>query len=166
MSTENTNRDWLDLSLEGLSGSEADRIRAFRLLMIGGARLRGLLDKALAPSGLTAQQGALLAWVQAQPEPPTLMGVAKGLSMTHQNVKQIVAALERKGLIDLQVDEQDRRARRLVLTEAHHRLWKDRNPDDFSAVLGWMSAWNDEEVSRTVKLLRRLHRHLDEQKEC
>ena len=161
MSTEDANSDWLDLSLEGLNVSEADRIRVFRLLMIEGARLRGLLDKALAPSGLTAQQGALLSWIQAQPEPPTLMGAANGLSMTHQNVKQIVVALQRKGMLDIQVDANDRRVRRLVLTEAHHRLWRDRNPSDFSSVLAWMSGWEDEEVAQMVRLLRRLHRHLD-----
>lgn len=156
-----THDDWLNVALEGVSVADADRIRAFRLLMLEGVRLRGLLDKALAGSGLTAQQGALLSWIQAQPEPPTLMGVATGLGMTHQNVKQIVLALERKGLVEIQIAPNDRRARRLVLTDQHHRLWRERNPGDFSAVLGWMSSWNDDEVRQVVQLLLRLHRHLD-----
>lgn len=158
-----TNDQWLDLSLEGMNPAAADRIRVFRLLMTEGARLRGLLDRTLAGSGLTAQQGALLSWIQVQPGPPTIMAVANGLGMTHQNVKQIVLALQRKGLLDIQVDQEDRRARRLVLTDAHHRLWSERNPDDFSAVLAWMAGWNDDEVRQVMQLLRRLHRHLDAQ---
>lgn len=156
-----TGDQWLDLSLEGLPDAQADRIRAFRMLVLEGARLRGLLDKVLAPSGVTVQQGALLSWIQAQPAPPTISAVATGLSMTHQNVKQIVLALQRKGLVDIQVDEQDRRARRLVLTRLHHRFWRKRNPDDFAAVQAWMSAWSDAEVRRALRMLRRLHRHLD-----
>lgn len=155
-----TNDQWLDLSLEGLQPADADRIRVFRLLMLEGARLRGLLDRVLAPSGVTVQQGALLSWIQAQPAPPTFSAVAAGLAMTHQNVKQIALALQRKGLLEMRVDEQDRRARRLVLTKRHHRFWCERNADDFAAVLTWMAAWSDAEVRRVLPLLRRLHRHL------
>ena len=152
---------WLDLSLAGIPASQADRVRAFRLLTLEGARLRGLLDRVLAPSGVTVQQGALLSWIQAQPAAPTIKAVAEGLSMTHQNVKQIALALERKGLLDIEVDAQDRRARRLVLTPLHHRFWRERNVDDFAAIQAWMAAWSDAEVRQAVRLLRRLHRHLD-----
>ena len=155
------NDPWLDLSLEALPPAGADRVRVFRLLVLEGARLRGLLDKALAPSGITAQQGALLSWIQAQAAPPTLSEVAAGLRMTHQNVKQIALALQRKGFVDIQVDTADRRARRLVLTRLHHRFWRERNPDDFAAVQDWMAVWNDAEVRRVLLLLRRMHRHLD-----
>lgn len=158
-----TGNQWLDLSLEGLPPAQADRVRVFRLLMLEGARLRGRLDKVLAPSGVTAQQGALLSWIQAQPEPPTFSAVAAGLAMTHQNVKQIALALQRKDLLEIQVDAQDRRARRLVLTRQHHRFWQQRNPGDFAAVQAWMAAWNDAEVRRVLLLLQRLHRHLDGQ---
>lgn len=156
-----TDAQWLDLSLEGVDGAAADRIRAFRLLVVEGARLRGLLDRVLAPSGVTAQQGALLSWIQAQPAPPTYSAVAAGLGMTHQNVKQIAVALQRKGLLEIRVDEQDRRARRLHLTRRHHRFWRDRNPGDYAAVQTWMAAWSDDEVRQVLQLLRRLHRHLD-----
>lgn len=158
-------RQWLDLSLDGLPPAEADRIRVFRMLMLEGARLRGLLDRVLAPSGVTAQQGAMLSWIQAQPAAPTLSAVAAGLAMTHQNAKQIVLALQRKGLLEIRVDTADRRARRLVLTEAHHRFWRERNPDDFAAVQRWMAAWSDAEVRQVLRALRRLHRHLDAERD-
>ena len=159
----NPTTQWLDTALDGVDPVLADRVRAFRLLLLGGSRLRGLLDRALAPSGVTAQQGALLSWIDAQPAPPTLTEVARGLGMTHQNVKQIVLALQRKGFLDLQVDPHDRRVRRLLLTAQHHTFWRQRNPDDFAAVQTWLAAWTDTEVQQVLHLLLRLHRHLDRQ---
>ena len=158
-----TNNQWLNLSLEGVEAAKADRVRAFRLLMLEGARLRGLLDRALAPSGMTAQQGSMLSWIGAQAAPPTISAVAAAMAMTHQNVKQIALALERKGFLEIQVDAQDRRFRHLVLTKQHHQFWNRRNPDDFAAVQSWMAAWTDAEVRQVLRLLRRLHRHLDAQ---
>ena len=154
---------WLDLALDGLPPAQAERVRAFRLLMLEGAQLRGLLDRALAPTGLTAQQGALLAWIEARREPPTLSEVAAGLGTTPQNAKQIAAALARKGFLEIVVDAADRRARRLVPTAQHRRFWKRRNPDDFAAVQAWTAVWNDDEVRQVVGLLRRLHQHLKQQ---
>lgn len=157
-----SNRQRLDQSLEGVSPEIAERVRAFRLLMAGGARLRALLDRELAPSGITVQQGAMLSWIEAQAAPPTISEVAAGLGMTHQNVKQIAQALARKGFLEITVDEADRRARRLVLTEHHRRFWRSRNPDDFAAIRAWLSTWSDAEVRDVVRLLGRLHRHLDD----
>jgi DNA-binding MarR family transcriptional regulator len=157
------NEQWLDLSLDDLGAAQADRVRAFRLLMVAGIRLRGLLDRALAPSGLTAQQGAMASWIEAQPAPPTLSAVAAGLGMTHQNVKQIAVALERKGFLEIRVGEEDRRSRRLVLTQAHHDFWRQRNPADLTAVQDWTAAWTDDEVRQALGLLQRLHQHLNAQ---
>lgn len=156
-----TTSQQLDQSLQGVAPAVAERVRAFRLLMASGARLRALLDRELAPSGITVQQGALLSWIEAQAESPTIGQVAAGLGMTHQNVKQIALALERKGFVEITVDEVDRRARRLVLTERHRRFWRQRNPDDFAAIEGWLAGWSDAEVRQVVALLKRLHGHLD-----
>lgn len=155
-----SNRQWLEASLEGVPAAQAQRVRAFRLLLVQGALLRGLLDRELAPSGVTAQQGAMLSWIDAQPEPPTISAVAAGMAMTHQNVKQIASALARKGFLEIVVDAADRRARRLVPAARHRRFWQRRNADDFAAVQTWLSVWTEEEVSAVVGLLQRLHRHL------
>jgi len=156
-------RQWLEASLDGVPATQAQSVRAFRLLMVQGALLRGLLDRELAPSGVTAQQGAMLSWIDAQPVPPTISAVAAGMAMTHQNVKQIASALERKGFLAIEVDAADRRVRRLVPAARHRRFWKRRNADDFAAVQAWLSVWTDEETSTVVALLQRLHRHLSVQ---
>lgn len=148
------------MGLENLPAAEADRVRLFRLLLAEATLLRARLDRDLAPSGVTAQQAVLLSWIEARAAPPTLGEVAIGLAMTHQNVKQIAAALERKGFLEIVVDGEDRRVRRLVLTARHRRFWKRRNRNDHSQVQSWLAAYDDEEVRTMLRLLGRLHRHL------
>lgn len=151
-----TQSSWLDLGLDALPTPRAQRIRLFRVLMATSAQLRGRLDRELAASGITSQQAAMLQMIEAQNEAPTISAVAQTLGMTHQNVKQIAAALERKGFLDIVVDTADRRARRLQLTAHHHRFWKARNPSDFSSVEAWTSELTDAEVATVVRLLNRL----------
>lgn len=153
----NPNRQWLDLGLDSLPTLRADRVRLFRLLLATAARMRAALDRELASSCITTQQAALLQCVQAQPEAPTMGAVALAMAMTHQNVKQIALALQRKGFLDIVVDEADRRARRLVLTDHHHRFWARRNPQDFGAVEGLTADLGDAEVQTLVSLLARLN---------
>jgi DNA-binding MarR family transcriptional regulator len=153
----NPNRQWLDLGLDALPPVRADRVRLFRLLLATAARMRAALDRELAASGITTQQAALLQCVQAQPEAPTLGAVALAMSMTHQNVKQIALALQRKGFLNIAVDAADRRARRLVLTAHHHHFWSQRNPQDFSLVEGLSAGLADAEMQTLVGLLIRLN---------
>jgi DNA-binding MarR family transcriptional regulator len=156
-------RQWLDVGLDALASDRAARVRLFRLLLVAAAALRGRLDRDLAPSGLTSQQGAMLQWIEAQPEPPTISAVAAGLRTTHQNIKQIALALERKGFVEIVVDPSDRRARRMVLTKQHRRFWRKRNPEDFANVAAWTAALSDAEVTRMTEMLSRLYRELKEQ---
>jgi len=141
--------------------ASAQRVRLFRLMLADATLLRGRLDRKLAPSGITSQQGAMLQFIEAQPAPPTLSQVAAGLRMTHQNVKQIAAALERKGFLVIAQDPLDGRSRRLRLTASHRRFWKARNPGDFASVASWTEVLSDREVDTLVGLLIRLHEHLD-----
>lgn len=150
-------RQWLELGLEALPPARSRRIQAFRLLVVAGAAMRGRLDRALAPTGITTQQAAMLQLIESLSGPPTLSQVAAGMRMTHQNVKQIAAALERKGFLRIVPDPNDRRARRLRLTAKHRRFWNRRNPADFAQVEQWTMALDDREVAKLVKLLARLY---------
>lgn len=150
------NSQWLELGLRGQPPRLAARIRVFRLLLAKAAVLRARLDRELAPSGITTQQGAMLQWIEAQPAAPTISAVAAGLRMTHQNVKQIASALERKGFLQIEVDASDRRARRLVLTARHRAFWDQRNPQDFSRLAVWTADLSDGEVKSLTELLQRL----------
>jgi DNA-binding MarR family transcriptional regulator len=78
------------------------------------------------------------------------------MGMTHQNVKQITLSLERKGFLQIASNTTDCRARRLLLTEHHHRFWQQRNASDFSSVEEWTAGLSDAEIAVAVRLLAKL----------
>lgn len=152
--------DAVRLGLHRPDGAQGQRVLLFRLLLANAAELRRRMDRLLAESGLTTQQAMVLQFLQGEPEPPTLAQFAHRLAMTHQNLKQIVVAMERKGLVKLLVDENDRRVRRLHLTARHTRLWQERDPTDHAEVAGWTHALTNEEVRAVVRALDALHESL------
>lgn len=149
-------RQWLEQGLAELPTPTAQRVRVFRQVLAAAGLLRHRMDRALAGSGVTTQQAALLQFISAQPQPPTIGRVAGALGMTHQNVKQIALALQRKGLLEISIDAADRRARRLHATPAMQALWAQRDAGDFDRVRAWTAALNDAEAAQLAALLQRL----------
>ena len=49
--------------------------------------------------------------------PPTVKELAEIMGSSHQNVKQILLKLEKKGFVTLTVDENDKRKQRIELTD-------------------------------------------------
>jgi DNA-binding MarR family transcriptional regulator len=89
--------------------SELDpAVRAFRTVLALAQRLRYTMDERLRADGLTTQQAALLTVVTAAGQ-PSLAEAAAALGSTHQNVAQIVAALVRKEMLQVEPDPADRR---------------------------------------------------------
>lgn len=157
MSTDDD--DWLDLGLDQLATDQAQRVRLLRTVLSTAAVLRGRLDRALAPAGVTSQQAAMLQLIEAQAAAPTISFVAQAMGMTHQNVKQIALALQKKGFLGINTDPADRRVRRLQLTAHHHQFWQQRNPADFSSVEGWTAGLSSAEVQQVLGLLAKLKAH-------
>lgn len=74
-------------------------------------------DDALRPAGLTNQQFSLLMALN-RPEPPPMSPVAALLAMDRTTLTAALKPLERRGLVMVEPDRNDRRARRLRLTDA------------------------------------------------
>lgn len=99
-------------------------------------------DEVLRPVGLTNGQFSLLMALN-RPEPPSPRSVAELLAMDRTTLIAAVKPLERQGLVATTVAERDRRARRLVLTEAGRRrlaeavpLWRAAHRDLEAATPG------------------------------
>src|ERR1041385_3173119 len=71
-------------------------------------------DAAFRPLGLTSGQFSLLMSLN-RPEPPTMGSVAALLAMDRTTLTANLKPLERRGLLRISVDREDRRSRRLVL---------------------------------------------------
>lgn len=50
-------------------------------------------------------------------EKPTVTELAEIMGSSHQNVKQILLKLEKKGFVDITVDEKDKRKQRIEMTD-------------------------------------------------
>jgi DNA-binding MarR family transcriptional regulator len=78
-------------------------------------------DDAFRPLGITSGQFSLLMSLN-RPEPPTMAQVAGLLDMDRTTLTAALKPLERRGLATVAVDGQDRRSRRLALTDAGRAL--------------------------------------------
>src|SRR5580693_3576879 len=74
-------------------------------------------DDALRPIGLTQGQFSLLTSL-SRAEPPTIGAVATLLALDRTTLTANLKPLERRGLVKVVVDPDDRRSRRLILTAA------------------------------------------------
>jgi DNA-binding MarR family transcriptional regulator len=74
-------------------------------------------DEALRPADLTNGQFSLLMALN-RPEPPSIGSVASLLAMDRTTLTAALKPLERRGLLTVFVDPDDKRSRRLMLTEA------------------------------------------------
>ncbi len=72
-------------------------------------------DEALRPLGLTNGQFSLMMSLN-RPQPPTMGQVSAVLAMDRTTVTANLKPLERRGLVEVTIDEADRRSRRLKLT--------------------------------------------------
>lgn len=128
----------------------------FRLLLVASLRLRALMDAHLADLGLTTQQAMVLTLSEGVEPPPTQGELARHLGTSHQNVRQLLDVLVRKGLVTVEVDPSDRRQRRVRCTAAVAGLFADRDAADHEAVRGWLGGLTDPEVTDTSRLLHQL----------
>lgn len=142
------------------AGEDANAVLALRRLLVVAQRLRQRLDDRFRQAGLTAQQAVLLS-IARDRDGPSLAEVAQAMGCSHQNVRQLVNALTRKGHLVLETDPEDRRARRLVPTTQGLAFWSRRDPEDFQAVGDWFTVLTRQEQADLSGLLDSLLRGLD-----
>ena len=84
-------------------------------------------DEALKPHGLTNQQFSLLMSLN-RPQAPRMKEVASVLALDRTTLTANLKPLERRGLLTVEPDGEDKRSRRLSLTDAGRRLLVDALP--------------------------------------
>lgn len=131
-------------------------LQLFRLVLTLATHLRTRMDQRLAEVDLTTRQAGVLTFVESSEQPPTLGETARSLGTSHQNARQVVAALERKGLINVSPDPVDGRVRRLTVTERVAEAFADRDLADRREVAQWLSPLTQDEQRQAVFLLNRV----------
>ena len=135
-----------------LGQDAANRIRAFRLILLLAQELRMVMDQFLREDGLTTRQATLITVIDSLGE-PSIKQAADALGTTHQNVKQLASSLQRKQFIRIVHDPSDRRIRRLVTTDKSRTTWQRRGTRDQQRVLEWFAELSDKEARTLFDLL-------------
>jgi len=108
----------------GVSHATTLHVRDYCLCLATRQAARAIsrrFEEAFRPLDLTSGQFSLLMSLN-RPEPPTLGSVANLLAMDRTTLTANLKPLERRGLVTSQADPDDRRSRRLTLTDAGRRM--------------------------------------------
>lgn len=120
-----------------------------RLLTIGDATVKDL--------GLTSARWLVLGAIALSRTPTTVAQIARTMGLTRQGVQRLANDMAAAGLIDMQDNPSDRRARVVALTDAGREAYE-------AALERWRAEWTaqmeqiltTDEINETMRRLRRL----------
>ncbi len=93
-------------------------------------------------------------------EPPTLKELSDVLGSSHQNVKQILLKLEKKGFIEFLQDESDKRKQLIVLTDKCKNFC-EKNDDASAFIMAKMfDGISDKDIRTTIKTIINIEKNL------
>lgn len=94
---------------------------------------------------------------------PTVKELAEIMGSSHQNVKQILLKLEKKGFVHIAVDENDRRKQRIELTE-YCRDFCTKNDETSATIMKKMfEGISDEQLQATIQTIIQMEDNLKSQ---
>lgn len=110
---------------------------------------------------ITCKQFFLLACMNLyQEEAPTANELAKTMGCSRQNVKEILNSLEKKQLIRIEADGNDRRKRRVYLTD-HARRMADKYQEKETTFLRYLfKGISEEEVDSAYSIISKIEDNL------
>jgi len=100
------------------------RYLVFGSIFMLSNRLQNVMDQNA--TDLTAKQWFVLMMLGMFDAPPTLKQLATMCDSSHQNIKQLVIKLEKKGFVRIENDLTDRRSIRIAATSKCQE-WEDEN---------------------------------------
>lgn len=139
------------------------RLIAYVNIFICANRLQAIMDKGM--EDITARQWLVLTMLGAFSEPPTLKQISELSGVTHQSMRQIADRLEERGLVKIVPDERDRRAIRLIKTEAAEKIRERDTERNYGFVFGLFSCLDKTESEVFCTALEKLCGKLSELKE-
>ena len=139
------------------------RLIAYVNIFICANRLQAIMDSGF--EDITAKQWLAITMIDAFPEPPTLKQISELSGVTHQSMRQIVDRLIDKGYLEVIPDKKDKRAIRLVKTEAAEHIRTRKAGQDVSFVYRLFDCLTEEETTAYCSALAKLCERLSELKE-
>lgn len=108
------------------------------------------------------KQCFLLICIKLFEKPPTLKELSDTVGSSHQNVKQLLLKLEKKGFIEMVSDTEDKRKQRIVMTERAKQFDEAYNEPSSKFVENLYKNVKKEELLITIKTIMQMDENLKE----
>lgn len=95
-------------------------------------------------------------------ESPTLKQLADIMGSTHQNVKQILNKLEKKGYIEIVPDQEDKRKQRILLTQKTAQFCNEHEEESNRIVGKIFEGIDVEDINRVIRTMAQMEKNLEE----
>ncbi|WP_068783454.1 MarR family winged helix-turn-helix transcriptional regulator [Paenibacillus phocaensis] len=126
--------------------------KIFASLFIIANRLQVLGDR-LDPE-VTVKQWLLIAIMyKSQPRILSVKEIAGVLGVSHQNVMQMVRSLEKKGFVQISVDDSDRRFKRIGLTERCQEYFAARGDRELAFLHDLFGGFSEDDLRHFAALI-------------
>ena len=94
-------------------------------------------------------------------ENPTINELSDIMASSHQNVKQILLKLEKKGFVEIKVDEQDKRKQRVYVTEKCERFCQSTKSESENKIRQMFDGIPEEQIITTIQTIVKMERNLE-----
>ena len=112
---------------------------------------------------LTWKQFFAIVCINLCKESPTINELSEIMASSHQNVKQILLKLEKKGFVEMYVDEKDRRKQRIVTTGMCDEFC-NKNAEESQIRMNQMfEGISEEQIFATIQTIIQMERNLKKQ---
>ena len=93
---------------------------------------------------------------------PTVKELAEIMGSSHQNVKQILLKLEKKGFVRITIDERDKRKQRIELTDYCKEFCKKNDEMTMSIMKKMFRGISEEQLQVTIQTIIQIEDNLKE----
>ena len=93
---------------------------------------------------------------------PTVKELAEIMGSSHQNVKQILLKLEKKGFVSISVDEQDKRKQRIELTPYCQEFCEKNDERSMNLLKRMFEGVSEEQLQITIQTIIQIEDNLKE----
>jgi len=121
-------------------------------------KLTGLLQQRLKAYDITPEQWSVLYHI-SRTDGMIQRDIAELAEKDHPTTTRILDHLLKKGLIEKQVNAEDRRAFLVTLTELGHQLLEQTTPIEHSITVDIQQCLSEDEFESFMNALRRIHTH-------
>ena len=97
--------------------------------------------------------------------PPTVKELAEIMGSSHQNVKQILLKLEKKGFVTLTVDENDKRKQRIELTDYCREVCEKNDEMSMALMKKMFEGVSEEQLQVTIQTIIQIEDNLKERRD-